>query len=113
MGFSEWGILIKSQDDIIHLLEIIKRHNEKEDSSQKYGESLTLYSIIEYEKKKYACIGNYGGRDLTSEYLFKNAKFKKIYYPFEKPEGWFDNKKFKYLWQSKNIIPNNLWNMIK
>ncbi|AYV82501.1 MAG: hypothetical protein Hyperionvirus1_80 [Hyperionvirus sp.] len=113
MGFSEWGILLESKTDLENLLKLVEEHN----GLDLEAETLDFYSVLEFQNKKYACIGNGGGGEVSSQFIRKSNKkykFKKILYPFKKPKTW--NECDKYLWKKESMdekIPLGLSDVIK
>jgi hypothetical protein len=105
MGMSEWGIELTQQADIDALLKMIADHN-----LARLAEDLRFHAIIVHDGQKFACIGNGGGREETSEFIEKYPyNFKTIYYPFLKPSWW--NSCDDYLWKAKtdNDVPKNIF----
>lgn len=102
MGLSEWGILIRTNHDITLLKQCICDHNSNEEEGE-VGEELDLYCFLKFNNNIWACIGNEGGRNFTSNFLDRwynehNIPIN-IYYPFDKPNGWSECK--DYIWQGK------------
>jgi hypothetical protein len=64
MGRSEWGFLIKTKDDLDHVIELVKKHNAPE-NAENMGETLEMYAIFKHRVNMYLCVGNGGGRDYT------------------------------------------------
>jgi hypothetical protein len=103
MGISEWGIQIKNQADLQHIIDLVKLHNECSNQDI-VGEELVLCAILKYNENLYVCLGNGGGRDLTSRFLRKNYSGKsEIYLPFNKPDWWHDTK--NCIWRSSSGKP--------
>jgi len=91
MGTSEWGIGLADAKQYQVLKELIEEHNKSEEA----GEELDFHCLLRFEGAIYACIGNSGGRELTSDFIQKHGydnRFAKIFYPFEKPDGWYECK---------------------
>jgi len=95
MGISEWGFLIRNKSDLDHVIEIVKRHNTSKD----VGEPLEIYAVFKHESDLYLCSGNCGGRDSTSDFLAKHYTGPLIYWPFDKPEWWYETKDSDYVWK--------------
>ncbi|AYV85560.1 MAG: hypothetical protein Satyrvirus23_3 [Satyrvirus sp.] len=96
MGRSEWGFLVKSKDDIIKIIELLRKHNNLENCDLR-GEDLHFYSAIQFNGEYYLCVGNLGRRQPTSDFIESNYDGK-VYYPFEKPSWWNDTEKYTYVW---------------
>jgi len=94
MGKSEWGIQINSDKNLNSLKKIVSDHNDK------FSEKLEIYCIIHYDNKLYACIGNLGGREQTTEFIKNHSDFDfaEFYEPFNKPTWWNDCQ--DYIWKS-------------
>ncbi len=110
MGKSEWGFLIESDKDLNLLKQIIQEHNnggtsdsEQMHKKQMYGEELFFYAILTHNNKFYACVGNGGGREYTSDF-FMSKWTGIIYYPFNKPNWWL--KCQNYVWKTSNKEDN-------
>lgn len=103
MGRSEWGVLLESKADYDRLQELILAHNEEKDWDKR-GEDLAFVSILLFEKRPFAILQNGGGGPCTSDFIaLKGVNFSTIYYPFEKPDGWFECQ--NYAWTRNWDIP--------
>lgn len=101
MGRSEWGFLIKNEDDLKRVAEVINKHNTHENHDE-VGEELFVFSIIKHKSKIYLCAGNGGGRCSTSLFLQNNYEGL-IYYPFNQPKWWFETTDDDYVWHTTDI----------
>jgi hypothetical protein len=101
MGRSEWGFLIKTKEDLDHVLELVDEHNSRDD----LGEELELTCIFKYRNKLYLCIGNGGGRSFTSEFIDKKYKGELCYHPFDKPKWWMNLDKQQIMWKADSKTP--------
>jgi hypothetical protein len=102
MGRSEWGFLITCKKDVNEILKMVHSHN----SSKKYGEDLEVCSIIKHDEndKYYLCVTNGGGRDFTTEFIMSNyADINNVYFPFEKPEWWNNEKEYSTFWSANTL----------
>jgi hypothetical protein len=111
MGRSEWGIHLRNQEDFNALLKLIDDHNQNEHKA----EALDFYSVIHYNNKIFACVGNGGGRDATTNFIETYSyQFAQVYYPFDKPDDWWTTP--TYLWKKmarEDKIPTNLWETVQ
>lgn len=107
MGRSEYGFLIKNDDDYNKVLELMKKHNDA--SFEVSGEDLEFNSIIRHDDNLYMCLGNGGGRSYTSSFIENHHKGV-VYHPFEKPDWWMECE--DYVWMNKegSNIPSNIFN---
>lgn len=94
MGFSEWGFVVKSDEDISQVLHLIQQHNLLVDNDALQAETLIVYALLRRiapnstSTSYYLCAGNSGGRQATDEYLTEHCGTIKIYHPFMKPSWW-------------------------
>jgi hypothetical protein len=105
MGHREWGVLLRSRNDVRDALEVVQRHNQQE---QRYGqawaewseagragsepddivgETLNVNSFLRFHGQVYVC-RNSGGGSLTSAFLHQHLPpHIEVLWPFDKPEG--------------------------
>ena len=102
---SEWGFLIKSNDDIKKLLKLLKAHNRCADPEQ-VGEDLYFYGMIKENKSGniFICCANGGGRWNTRKFIEDNYDGF-VLWPFEKPTWWANKDKHTFLWLVKHDDP--------
>jgi hypothetical protein len=109
MGFSEWGIMIKNDDDYKMVLDIISDHNTT--SEYETGENIQIGGIFQYEGFYHLCVFNYGGHSFTSKFIrnqlreihFNKNQMLVIYYPYNKPCWWSEEK--EYIWRIDDKKP--------
>jgi hypothetical protein len=91
MGRSEWGISL-AHLRFADIRFLVKQHNRFAES-----EPLVFYAVIvDPAGTRYACIGNEGGRPITSKFISdyfdklsrENPVKYDVVYPFDKPEWW-------------------------
>ena len=99
---SEWGFYIKSKRDVEEIMTLVYNHNNEK--LEEVGEPLEVYSIIQYveNKKYYLCIGNEGGRELTTAFIMNHYKGGLVYYPFTKPPWWSVKSQYTVFWYAEN-----------
>lgn len=89
MGRSEWALMVCYQEDLDAVEQLVSKHNET--SYLERGENLHIGPIIRFSDNLYVCLGNSGGRDLTSKFLYHNTPAcMTILWPFAKPPGWYE-----------------------
>lgn len=114
MGFSEWGVEIKSQAELERVKALVKAHNELKWGNPQRGEDLEFYAVLNFQGKKFALVCNGGGGQLTRLFVKQYPyKFASIYQPFEKPAGW--REAGDYVWKKQKDgepCPNNLFDIV-
>ena len=99
MDLSEWGFLIKNNEDIEEVILLVEAHNTCPNQNIT-GEDLRIYAIIKenISGNIYICCGNEGGRDMTNEFIEENYNGH-VFWPFEKPSWWNNPSEYTYLWK--------------
>lgn len=101
MGKSEWGFMIKNKNDLKHVIDVVKLHNDWNNTNE-VGEVLYFFCIFRYKSKMYCCVGNEGGRNYTIPFIATHFKGKEqIFEPFEKPSWWFLFDKQEMIWEAE------------
>lgn len=103
---NEWGFLIKSNQDINIIINIVEKHNKLDINNSLRGDTLCIYSIIQCndDKKNYLCLTNKSGEDRTTEFILLNYNNSIVYFPYSKPKWWYKKNKYTLLWEVKNNL---------
>lgn len=82
-------MLLKSAADARDAYRVMEVHNRPEMGlADQAGEPLCAYAMLRFRGKLWLCIGNGGGRTLTSAFLRQHLPDHVILFPFTKPSGW-------------------------
>lgn len=91
MGNSEWGLLVRSQQDMDTVEQLVDDHNDLDWDDDDRGEDLRVNSVLRFRGHLFVCLGSFGGRDYTSRFLEKHTpESMVIFWPFAKPVGWYE-----------------------
>ncbi|KAH7621207.1 hypothetical protein Ndes2526B_g04020 [Nannochloris sp. 'desiccata'] len=93
MGNREYGVLVKTRDDLMRLKAMVEEHNRQNEAGIDTGsEELTWGPAILHRGKVYVCLHSGGGH--ANEWLWKYQKehgfLLSIYLPWMKPSWWDD-----------------------
>ena len=101
MGNTEWGLLVRSDDDVRYWLQVAKEHNTCENWDE-IGEGLIVTCVLNYVSKsraakpkvptgKYMVMMNMGGRTQTWAFLQKRKRAGDVILGMDnKPSNWLD-----------------------
>lgn len=109
MGRSEWVFLIKDQNMLNGIIDLVNEHNRRSEQEDDMGEELHMGCIIRRTTdggrvEYYLCVGNGGGRDYTSKFIKENYKGV-VFYPFAKPSWWMDCQDYVWKWSKEDPTP--------
>mmetsp|Transcript_3822 Transcript_3822/g.7775 ORF Transcript_3822/g.7775 Transcript_3822/m.7775 type:complete len:130 (-) Transcript_3822:525-914(-) len=102
MGLREYGFLIRTAEDAEYLHQMLLELNKSEEKFWKTNnpiydtgsEMVYLNAFLNYRGDTYVCIGSGGGNatDWIENYYKTHGKALETYYPWEKPEWWFQTE---------------------
>jgi hypothetical protein len=99
MGFSEYAIVVKNEEDIKEVLKYVKQCNIECDFPLWFG------PILKFNDKLYWILFNPEGRDVITTWLQNNLPpelLMSLLYPSAKPDGWKECK--DYVWEAEDQL---------
>lgn len=105
MGRSEWGLLVRSQQDMDTVEQLVSSHNRADWDDR--GEDLAIgNNVVRFRGQLFMCIGNGGAAKQTSRFLNANRPdHMTIIWPFVEPQGWSQCRDYVDQQRARESLP--------
>jgi hypothetical protein len=94
MGNREYGVLLKTREDLARLKEMIEEHNKQNDGVDTGSEEITWEALLMHKGLLYVCLHSGGG--YADEWMIKYQRQHRfelaVFWPWDKPAWWHGAK---------------------